>query len=122
MYQWLFRNKWVAIAFVILTLVSVQALVGHEGDDSVISRTQSQVIQQRQRMQDQADSLATDPASVPPPEVIRDRPPVADETGWVDDDELIDDAEGFDPTPDVEQPDDPSADIGDDNSKDDGDK
>ena len=108
MYQWLFRNKWVAIAFVILTLASVQALVGREGEGSVISRTKSQLIERHDKMQEQIGSMSADPAAP----VVIPGPPTAVETGFAEDDDLIDDATGFDPTPDAEQPDDPSVDLG----------
>lgn len=108
MYRWLFKNKWVAIAFVILTLASVQSLVGKNGkDESVISRTQSQLIAQRKQMQQQIDEMnaGQDGQDAIP------GPPSDAETGFAADDELIDDAKGFDPTPEIEQPLDPSPDV-----------
>ena len=107
MYQWLFRNKWVAVAFVILTLASVQALVGRDGEDSVISRTKGELIERRQQMQQQMDELSAEPAN----QAAIPGPPTAIDTGFAEDDDLIDDAEGFDPSPDIEEPDDPSADL-----------
>ena len=107
MYRWLFKNKWVAIAFVILTLVSVQSLVGRNGDeDSAISRTKSQLISQRQQMQHQVDQMSLDQ---PPQDAVPDQPSDA-ETTFADDNDLIDDARGFDPTPETEEPLDPSPD------------
>ena len=105
MYRWVFKNKWVAVAFVILTLASVQSLVGKNGKDgSMISRTKGQLIAQRKQMQHQIDEMspdqtAQDAASGPPSDV---------ETGFADDDDLVDDAKGFDPTPETEEPLDPS--------------
>lgn len=106
MYQFLFRNKWAALAFVILTLVSVQVLVGREGEKSVISRTQDQLIEQRQHMRQSIDDLGNDPAAsgVVPPGAGSATATQDAEVGFGDDEELIDDAAGFDPTPEVEQP------------------
>ena len=107
MYQFLFRNKWAAIAFVVLTLVSVQMLVGSEGEKSVISRTQDQLLDQRQHMQQTMDDLGNGP-----PLAELDAGPDAGpgtnaegtDVGLADDKELIDDAAGLDPSPVEEQP------------------
>jgi hypothetical protein len=106
MYQFLFRNKWAALAFLILMLVSVRALVGRQDEDGVISHTKTELIAQRKQMQQQMGQLNAAPsknANIPPP-------PDAGGNGYVDDNDLIDDTKGFDPTPEIDAPMDPSPD------------
>ena len=109
MYQWLFRNKLAAIAIVILMLAGVRALIGNQSEDIAVSHTNSHLIAQREQVQKQMNDLAETP---PPPDAIAD-PPAADETGYADDDSLIDDTKGFDPTPQIDAPEDPSPDVAD---------
>ena len=113
MYQFLFKYKWAAFAFVILTLVSVQVLVGREGEKGVISLTQDQLLEQRQHLQQAKDDLGNDPAAadVVPPDAGSATNTEDPEVGLGDDEELIDEAAGLDPTPEEEQPPEPDSDV-----------
>jgi len=103
MYQFLFRNKWAALAFVVLTLASVQYLVGREGEDSAISRTQDNLISQRDTIQRSMDDMGLEPdrsRGFDMPEGARESD--SQPMDFTPDEDLIDDASGFDPTPDEE--------------------
>ena len=91
MYESLFRNKWAALAFVVLVLAGVQYFVGREGEDGTLAQA--------------TDELADQ--SGEPGEAVSDAGSPPDMGGFYDgtdvefmsDEELIDTAEGFDPTP-----------------------
>ena len=104
MYQFLFRNKWAALAFVILMLVSVRALIGPEGGDGTIPNTQAELIAQRKQMQQQMNQLNAEPSK----QAGISASPDAAERDYTDDSDLIDDAQGYDPTPQIDSPMDPS--------------
>lgn len=98
MYQFLFRNKWVVLAFVVLGLVFAQALIGRGGGATVIPRPQSQPVVRHQPVQPSASNIVVPgPAGMeqnegPPPDEAAPQ-------GYADGGELIDPAQGYDPTP-----------------------
>jgi len=95
MYRLMFGNRWFALGFVMVTLLSVYAIVGSDDEAGVLTRAQSAIEEQRAAIDEfEQTELA------PPP--MHD--PQADETTFLSDEELIDPAEGddtsgFDPSP-----------------------
>lgn len=93
MYQFLFKNRWFALAFVVMTLASVSTLVGSDGEETVLSRTKDNIIGQK----DGADQAA---AILARPDIHQMSGDDADSpTEFATDEELIDNAEGFEPEP-----------------------
>ncbi len=96
MNKFLFKSRWIALAFAALTLFSTYMLIGGEKDRSLLANVQGGTIAQ----QDQAGSQLVQPG--PPPEGLPEggaanQPP--DNPEFLDDAELIDDASGYDPSP-----------------------
>ncbi len=94
MNQFLFKSRWIAIAFAVLTLFSTYMLVGDEDDGSRLGSVQGAAIAQRDQTAGQLAAIGTaEPVVVePPPEAM------LDDVEFVDDGELIDDASGSDPS------------------------
>ena len=90
--QFLFKNRWIALAFVVFTLLTVYTLVGTEDDASVLAGIAAQ------QQQDQAELAAVE--APPQPDYQADQG-LADyaEDAYLSDEELIDPATGIDPTP-----------------------
>jgi hypothetical protein len=81
MYQLLFRNRWIALLWVGMTLASIGAFVSEGGGTDRLGDTAEDVREQRSMMAD-------------------DTPPAfAEEAPTVDDTALIDAATGYDPAP-----------------------
>jgi hypothetical protein len=96
MYKFLFKNRLAAVAFVLITMVSVKVLIGSEGEESVLSRTQDDLMTQRDGMQAAIDNISM--AQEPEPQF--DEGPIEE---IMPDEELIDDTAGFDPTPEGDE-------------------
>ena len=100
MYSPVFRNRWIALAFVLFMAMGAAQLVGDENDAGVISQAAEQLIDQRADFARQADELSVDTADV--------------EAEFAEDDDLIaaeapvtdepDSFSGFDPVPDMAEP------------------
>lgn len=101
MYQTLLKNKWVALAVVVLVLAGIQMLIGRSGDDGVIPRAQAEIADRHPEAAGASDNVVT-----PAPVADDDADASADDTqeAYVDDDELIDDAAGYDPSPSDDGP------------------
>jgi len=97
MNQFIFKSRWIAIAFTVLTLFSVYTLVGDE-DDGLLGTVQGGVIEQRDEAAAQLAQVGSVSESAPPPAP----PEMMDDTEFVDDAELLDDASGIDPSPEGE--------------------
>ena len=101
MYQFLFKNKWFALAFVVLIAVGVRFFVGAEGEESVVTRTQDEFLSQRDEVQQSMIEMGIEPITeeeMRPPAMeseFRD----GDVMGFTPDEDLIDNASGFDPSP-----------------------
>lgn len=95
MYQTLLKNKWVALAVAVLMLAGIQMLIGRSGDDGVIPRTQAEIADRHREAAGGSDTV------VPPPAADDDADASAEDTqeAYVNDDDLIDDATGYDPSP-----------------------
>lgn len=87
---YMFRNRWFALLFVALTLAGVTTLVGTEKHDGAIQRASHQIAQQRARSEELTSG------SQPAAAVASSTPDVIT---FSDEEELIDEAVGEDPTP-----------------------
>jgi hypothetical protein len=89
----MFGNRWLALGFVMMTLLSVYAIVGSDEEGGVLTRAQNAIEEQRAAIEGFEDAELSQPA--------REQ---AEETSFLSDEELIDPAEGddtsgFDPSP-----------------------
>jgi hypothetical protein len=116
MRSYMFRNRFGAVLFVISTLLGVATLIGSEDQKGALLKASEGVKDQQTAMASIADQPVTDSQPVIDDESVEFTP----------DDELIDDATGFDPSPvDEDAPKaDSSDEAGDDasDSSDDGDE
>ena len=95
----LFRNRWLALAFVGLVAIGAAVLVGSEGEAGLLDKYMAgKPGEQSQPMPDLAA-----PADLPSSELVPTEPEPAFEStatgSFSDDGDLIDDADGFDTTP-----------------------
>ena len=106
MYSLLFRNKLAALAFVALIVIGAALLIGTEQEQGVIQETAQTIAEQRTDFDETVKQ-----AGVPKPgrpTIMADPEPAS--VPLADDDALIDEAIGFDPTPvDPTDPFDPKA-------------
>ncbi len=101
MYKFLFRNKLAALAFVVLTVIGAATLVGTEEHDGVIAKTTQEITKQRADFAEKTAALSSK-KSTPEPVLVEVEPEVVE---FTDEEDLIDDALGFDPTPETLEPD-----------------
>ncbi|GEM_PF-4307714 len=97
MYRYVFANRWIALLFVAVMAAGAASLVGTEDSEGVIDQATQQITQQRDDFERVAEDLATPDE---PSRRVEQEP-----KGFLDDSDLVDDAEGldvsgFDPTPD----------------------
>jgi len=95
MYATLYKNKWPVLAFVVLVLAGAQYFFGSGwGDEFVPNNSPAAPVAQEG---DGDNSLANSDA---PTELTPDQEAFYDDdSAFLSDEELIDNAEGFDPTP-----------------------
>lgn len=86
---YMFRNRWFALLFVALTLAGVTTLVGTEKSHGALQDATDQIAQQKA----QAEQLTGTAQDAPPSDES------ADNVVMAADEELIDPAQGEDPTP-----------------------
>ncbi|GAA4641846.1 hypothetical protein GCM10023115_02200 [Pontixanthobacter gangjinensis] len=96
MYTLLFRNRLAALGFVLLMIISAISLVGTEDQEGVITKTANEIEAQKAEFESAVEAVG-------PPKTLNgqgseEETPIE----FLDDEELIDSAEGFDPTPDDE--------------------
>ncbi len=89
----MFRNRWLALGFVVMTLLGVYGIVGSDEEGGVLTQAQTAIEEQRAAIEEVEETEL-----VPPPQEQ------VEETAFLSDDELIDQAEGddtsgFDPSP-----------------------
>ncbi|OCC24267.1 hypothetical protein MB02_06580 [Croceicoccus estronivorus] len=94
MYRKLFTDWRIALAFVAVTAISAVLFVGTEEDGGALTQATQQVHGQKQDFQRKIDSVNNGPEVYPEPETSEFMP----------DEELLDDASGFDPSPRDEAP------------------
>ena len=100
MYSLLFKNRAVALGFVLLTAAGAVSLVGTEEDGGLIEQTKEQFGVQKQEFADKVQDMQSSARKAPPrPANAALQMPVE----LADDEHLIDTAEGYDPTPDDAQ-------------------
>lgn len=96
MYRHLFRNRWIALAFVLMTVASAASLVGTEDHDGVIDKATAQLHDQKAQFAAEAEELAKPTRSHTV--ITLDEPPPED-AEELNDEDLIDPGTGIDPTP-----------------------
>lgn len=104
MYRHLFRNRWIAIAFVVMMVTSAITLVGTEEGGGLLDDATAELHGQKQAFEDQAAELAKPGSS----HIVIDADALEAED---DEDELVDPGTGQDPTPQIEDPLDPTPDL-----------
>jgi hypothetical protein len=88
----MFRSRWGALVFVVVSAAGAATLVGGEEDEGVLLNAAAELQQQRQQQEDTLEGAVTSvgaDAALPSGETVE----------FTSDEELIDEAEGFDPTP-----------------------
>jgi len=93
MHRILFQNRWNALVFVVAILFSVLVLVGTENERGAIQDATVNFGSSGSTPQ-----AATQPQSGPEPEQQEDQSSETIATAFTADEDLIDDAEGFDPS------------------------
>lgn len=102
MNQFLFKNRWFALAFVGAILLGVYVLVGEGRSGSLLGNVQGSVAGQRDEAEAQLAQIGTVNADAPPPAIEPDQA-VSDDEFYGDDGDLIDSADGTDPNPEEEE-------------------
>ena len=98
MYKFLFKNRLAAVGFVVLTTISAASLVGTEDNAGLIEKTAQEIEQQKAEFEAEMGQMQIPKNTAPPPSSAE--PSIAREpVEFTDDEELIDQTEGFDPTP-----------------------
>lgn len=98
MYKFLFKNRLAAVGFVVLTTISAASLVGTEEKAGLIEKTAQEIEQQKAEFEAEMGQMQIPKNTAPPPSPAE--PSIAREpVEFTDDEELIDQTEGFDPTP-----------------------
>ncbi|GGE01762.1 hypothetical protein GCM10011515_21800 [Tsuneonella deserti] len=92
---YMFRNRWAALLFVGLTLASVTTLIGTGNGDGAIDKATDQIARQKA----EADRLTGSSQAPKLPEAT-----TSIEAPFAADEDLIDPATGYDPTPPEEMP------------------
>lgn len=87
---YMFRSRWGALLFVAMSATGAASLVGGEDEEGVLMTAAEDLERQRVAMERTVAEAATDPSAMPAE---------GPELEFTDDEELIDDAAGFDPTP-----------------------
>lgn len=93
MYRHLFRNRWIALAFVLMMTASAISLVGTEERDGVIDQATAQLNGQKQEFEQQAAELSKPTRS----HTVIDLAETEDQDEG--EESLIDPGTGIDPTP-----------------------
>jgi hypothetical protein len=86
---YMFRNRVGALFFVAASVSSAAMLVGGEGDQGVLLSAAEELAQQKSAMAAAADGLSAEPVVIP----------TTAASVFTADEDLIDEATGFDPTP-----------------------
>ena len=96
---YMFKNRWLAIVFVAMTVIGALNLVG--GEDGVLVQASGDL--ESRRAASDASRFAPQPGYVPDPQQQQESA-IFEEDGYdfSDDEELVDDAMGFDPSPDID--------------------
>ena len=96
MYKFIFQNRRAALLFVALMALSATQLVGTQSEAGALKKVEEQLLHQRA---DIADTFEQPAAEIiePEPQVVEEW---AEDEDPASDDELIDTAEGYDPSPD----------------------
>lgn len=90
---YLFQNRWFSLGFAGLVVLGAVSLVGSEDDEGLLPASVSTIAGQQDDMAAEVERLST-PKRNPP--IVINQPDFDD---FASDEELIDDAAGFDPEP-----------------------
>lgn len=85
----MFRNRWGALFFAVMTAAGAAALVGGEQEQGVLLDAAEDIQQQKAAMEATMAGVSAPPAAIT----------TSGEVEFIYDEDLIDDAAGFDPTP-----------------------
>lgn len=96
MYRHLFRNRWIALAFVLMMASSAASLVGTEDGGGMIDQAKEQLQGQKDQFEAEAAKMAKPTRSHTV--ISLEEPPVS-EGDMQDEEALIDPGTGIDPTP-----------------------
>lgn len=94
----MFKSSKGALLFVVVTLLGAAALIGTEDNEGALLKAAANIEKQREAMK--TDRRITQSSSAP----IGFASTNSGEYEFASDDELIDNATGFDPTPELEAP------------------
>ena len=94
----MFRSYKGALAFMAVTMLGAVSLVGWEDNEGALVKAAADLERQRAMMADQDDERSDSP----PPVGFAPADPAKVE--FTPDEDLVDAAGGYDPTPDIEQP------------------
>jgi len=97
MYQFLFKNRWIALGFAALTLISVYIFVSSSENGGMPGLGNGVVADATGQVEEQIAVI-----EAPPEAVMEDS---AYDEAYLSDEELIDDARGFDPSPESQDDD-----------------
>lgn len=101
----LFQNRVAAIAIVVLTLAGVASLVGTEDNEGALASATQALAEKAAASAGPSDRYTAAPAAESPQPAAASPPPLSSyPTEFADDESLIDDAQGFDPSPFVDDP------------------
>ncbi|MDZ4308835.1 hypothetical protein [Allopontixanthobacter sp.] len=92
----MFKNRWGALIFVCLSVLGAVSLIGGEDDHGALLLAADELTETKSELQIQAGELSQADSSAEP---TPDEQPVS---GFMSDEELIDDTRGIDPAPDID--------------------
>lgn len=102
MYKFLFKNRLAAVGFVVLTTISAASLVGTEDNAGLIEKTAQELEQQKAEFNAEMEAMnASAPSAIAPAATpsSASQPTNQGPVEFTPDEDLIDQTEGFDPTP-----------------------
>ena len=102
MYTLLFRNRLAALGFVLLTIISAISLVGTKDREGVLAKTTHEIEAQKAEFEAKVEELQGTPTPSSRPSLPSETAPTQGDIAFMSDEDLIDSAEGFDPTPNDE--------------------
>ena len=103
----MFQNRVAAIAIVVLTLAGVASIIGTEDNEGALAAATQALADKAAASAATSDRYASAPGpatAVSQPAAAPAPSPASYPTEFADDESLIDDAQGFDPSPFVEDP------------------
>lgn len=100
MYNQLFRNRWAALGFVVITAMGAASLVGSEEDEGLLGDAATTIADQREQFVDDTEALSDPDLELP-----------RDDGSFASDGELYEEGEGLSADPILDDPVDPQPDM-----------